>query len=133
MKNIKLLFICLFMLLSVVLFARLGNTVSAQGLWNSQIGMQDDIQDSFGDAGTNTDIRLVVANIISVFLGFLGIIFLILIIYAGFKWMMAGGNTENVEAAKKMLIAGIIGLIIIAAAYAIAAFVASAIVESTNS
>ena len=42
-----------------------------------------------------TDIRLVVARIIRVALGLLGIVAVVLIIYGGFIWMTAGGNEEK--------------------------------------
>ena len=44
-------------------------------------------------------------------------------IYAGFMWMLAQGNMEQVSKAKKLLIAGVIGLIIVVAAFVFTAFV----------
>jgi hypothetical protein len=67
---------------------------------------------------------------INVFLGFLGIIFLILVLYAGFLWMTAGGNDTKVEQAKKILSQAIIGLILIMASYAISTFVVTSISEA---
>ena len=64
-----------------------------------------------------------VSLFISVFLSFLGIIFLILILYAGFLWMTSGGNEEQITKAKGMLKNSIIGLAIIISAYAITYFV----------
>jgi hypothetical protein len=49
----------------------------------------------------------------------------------GFIWMTAGGNEEKVGKAKKMLVAGIIGLIIVVAAYAIARFAVGSIINAT--
>jgi len=60
---------------------------------------------------------------ISAFLGLLGIIFVVLIVYAGYNWMMAGGDEEKVTKAKSTLTRAIIGLIIIVAAYSITYFV----------
>lgn len=78
------------------------------------------------------DIRMTVVDIIKIVLGFLGIIVVIIILYAGFKWMTAGGNEENVTEAKKMLTNGIIGLIIILSAYALATFIISYMVGATT-
>lgn len=64
-----------------------------------------------------------IASIIRVALGFLGVIAVVIILIGGFKWMIAGGQEKGVEDAKKLLIAGIIGLAIVLAAYAIANFV----------
>ena len=64
-----------------------------------------------------------IAGIIKAFLGLLGVIFIILIIYAGFTWMTAGGEEEKVRKSKEIIKRSIIGLAIIIAAYAITAFV----------
>ena len=79
-----------------------------------------------------TDIRLVVARIIRVALGLLGIVAVALMIYAGFLWMTAGGNESQIESAKKFLINTVIGLAIILSAYAIASFVISKLVGATT-
>ncbi|MFA5128278.1 MAG: pilin [Patescibacteria group bacterium] len=71
----------------------------------------------------STDIRSIIANIIRVALGLLGIVVLVLMIYAGFLWMTAAGNEEQIEKAKKILKNAVIGLAIILMAYAIVAFV----------
>jgi len=79
-----------------------------------------------------TDIRLVVARIIRVALGFLGVVALVLILYGGFVWMTAGGNEEKIQKAKKILVNAAIGLAIILSAYAIASFVINALVSATT-
>lgn len=65
----------------------------------------------------------IVANIISVVLGLLGILFVVLMIFSGYQWMTAGGNEETVKKAQGRIKNAIIGLIIIVMAYAITAFV----------
>ncbi|PLX26786.1 hypothetical protein C0583_05820 [Candidatus Parcubacteria bacterium] len=62
-------------------------------------------------------------TIIQAFLGLLGIIFLVMIIIGGFNWMTAAGNDDKAAKAKATLNRGVIGLIIILAAYIISAFV----------
>ncbi len=64
-----------------------------------------------------------VVNVVNWILGFLVLIAVIVILIGGFRWMTAGGNEEKVAGARKTIIAGIIGLIIVLAAYAIASFV----------
>jgi len=61
--------------------------------------------------------------VINVALSFIGILFFVLILYAGFTWMTAMGGTEKVEKAKGIIEAAIIGLVLVGAAYAIANFV----------
>jgi len=60
---------------------------------------------------------------ISILLSFLGVIFMVLIIYGGILWMTAGGNDQQIEKARKILINSIIGLAIVLLAYAISVFV----------
>ncbi|MDP2708788.1 MAG: hypothetical protein Q8O93_01920 [bacterium] len=104
------------------------SVVQAAGWWEvAQEGGLDQAGRPFGEP---RDVRQVVADIIKVILGFLGIIFTGLIIFAGFKWMTAGGNEESVAGAKKLLINSVIGLTVILAAYMIANFVIAAIAES---
>ncbi|MCK4554679.1 hypothetical protein KAU19_07025 [Candidatus Parcubacteria bacterium] len=72
---------------------------------------------------TNATIGSVVAAAIKGFIALLGVIFVVLIILAGYKWMNAGGEEEKVREAKDTIRHAIIGLIIIIAAYAITEFV----------
>ena len=74
-----------------------------------------------------TDIRTTIARIISIFLGLLGIVAVCLILYAGFLWMTAQGNEEQITKAKKTMTGAVIGLIIILSAYAIVRFIFGAI------
>lgn len=78
------------------------------------------------------DIRTSVARIINVVLGLLGMISVVIVIYAGFKWMTSGGNEENAKAAQKILFAAVIGLIIILSAYAISRFVLTNVWKATT-
>lgn len=80
---------------------------------------------------SGTDLRITIANIIRTAMGLLGIIAVLIILYGGFKWMTAAGSDEKVGDAKKIITAGIIGLIIIITAYAIASFVVSSLVTAT--
>lgn len=79
-----------------------------------------------------TDIRTTIGRIIQSFLGLLGIIAVVLIIYAGFLWMTAGGNEETVSKAKRILTQAVIGLVIITSAFAITRFIFGAITEGTG-
>lgn len=80
-----------------------------------------------GQSGYNTSAPLskigVVLNVITYILGFVGVFFLIMIVYSGFQWLMAGGNEETIEKAQTRLKNSIIGFVIIAAAYGLILFV----------
>jgi ABC-type cobalt transport system substrate-binding protein len=65
----------------------------------------------------------IIATVIKAFLGFLAIIFIIIIVMAGYKYMTAGGNEDKTREAIDSIRRGIIGLIIIISAYAITYFV----------
>lgn len=93
----------------------------------------DDLSDYFGgttgtafatEAGLGSgDLVSTVASIINVILGFLGVIAVVIILFGGFKWMIAGGDKTKVDEARKWIFSGITGLVIILSAYAIASFV----------
>jgi len=89
------------------------------------------------DYGTYTglgtkDIREGIMNVINVLLGFLGILAIVIILWGGFRWLTSGGNEEKVGEAKKVITAGIIGLIIIFTAYALASFVVTQLMSATG-
>ena len=95
--------------------------------------------DSFGleTAGQATglgsaDIRLIIARVIRVFLSLLGIIALVINLYAGYLIMTAGGNEEKVNEGKRILVNGVIGLAIILSAFAITQFVISRLAGATG-
>ncbi len=129
-KLFSLIFLAIFSFLVI-------SPVQADSLWNKQIGMGIDDQagQAFGetvsDRNSVQDVRIVLAKLINIFLGFLGIIFLILIIYGGFMWMTANGQDDRVTKAKSLLVAGIIGLIIVLMSFAIAEFVTRRVFEAT--
>ena len=95
-------------------------------------------QKMVGDVGSTAGISggggltQMIGNLINVFLGFLGIIFLGLMLYAGFLWMTAQGDDTKVKKAKDMIFQAVIGLIIIVAAYAIADFVIGSLGNATS-
>lgn len=89
------------------------------------------------DYGTATglstrDVREVVARIINVAMGLLGIVAVVIILAGGFMWMIAGGSEEKVEKAKGLIFSGIIGLVIILTSFAIARFVISSLVAASS-
>lgn len=101
---------------------------------HAQVASNDLLPGEFGNAIglTTTDIRVTIANIIRIALGLLGTIALLLILYAGFIWMTAGGDQEKVSRAKKILSSALIGLLIIMASFAITSFVISRLLGATE-
>ncbi len=80
----------------------------------------------------NKDPRTMITQIINVLLTLLGIVAVVIVLLGGFKWMTAGGNEDKVGEAKKILGAGVIGLVIILAAWGIAAFVLNTLMDATG-
>jgi hypothetical protein len=67
----------------------------------------------------SANVYTLVGGAINVATSFIGAIFLILIIYAGFLWMTAGGNQEQIAKAKKIMSRAVIGVILLVSAYII--------------
>lgn len=74
-----------------------------------------------------TDIRVVVATIIRYAIGLIGIIFLALIVYAGYLWMTSAGDPEKVKKAKMIMRNAVIGAFIVLASYSIVSFILNAL------
>ena len=85
-------------------------------------------QVSLGFPGTfagfsSQDLKTTIENIVQIILGFLGIVTVILILYGGFIWMSAFGDSDKIDKAKKLISAGVIGLVVVLSTYGIASFV----------
>jgi len=78
------------------------------------------------------DPRATVAKIIRIILGFLGILGVGILIYAGFIWMTAKGEEEKINQAKKIMISASIGLVIVLASFGIASFVINRLSDATS-
>lgn len=72
---------------------------------------------------TNISVEAVVSDVISTVLALIGVLFVVLMISAGFEWMTAAGNETKVDKALHIIKTSFIGLIIVIAAYAITYFV----------
>lgn len=76
-----------------------------------------------------TDIRQAIMNVTNWILGFIAIVATLVIIYGGVQYLTAGGNEDNVAAAKKTISFGIIGIVICGLAYAMVIVVSSVILR----
>ena len=99
-------------------------------------GLKDTGQPAgFDTSVTETTLASTIGNIVQSILALLGIIFSILIVYAGILWMTAAGDEGTVTKSKDIIRNSIIGLGIVLAAYAITDFVFDALetsVQGTN-
>jgi len=78
------------------------------------------------------DPRTIIARIINTSMLFLGVIAVVIVLIGGFKWMTAGGNEKGVEDAKKLMGAGVVGLVIVLASWGIAQFIVKQLQTATN-
>lgn len=93
---------------------------AASEVLDSQFAMED-VKAIYGGQEPQ-DIRLTIVKIIRLALSFLALIFLVLILMSGFKWMTSGGNEEKIKEAQKNLVSSVVGLVIILAAWTIATY-----------
>lgn len=91
----------------------------------SDIGASLDLGDSSPEE--------IVVSVINWILGILALIAVVLVIYGGFLWMTASGNPDRVDKAKKILIAAVIGLVIILAAWGISVYAINILGGATGS
>lgn len=118
-KKIKLiLFIFGFIALTMT-----ANFVFAQGTGDT-FGINQTNTALNGSLGAaNTSPLVIGGRVIQIALSFLGLLALILTIYAGWLWMTSNGEETKVTQAKQLLRNAVIGLVIILSAWAITTFV----------
>ncbi|MCX6781758.1 MAG: pilin [Candidatus Magasanikbacteria bacterium] len=121
-----------FFLLSTQVFA-------APDIGFQQGGMAQGIanQSGYDTSGDQYALSRTIGGIIRGVLSLIGVIFLVLTIYAGLLWMTASGAEEKITKAKGIIKSSVIGLAIVASAYGITAlvmnFVIGASAPSTDS
>ncbi len=77
-------------------------------------------------AATQTSLGESITTIINYFLGLLGLVAVVFLIYAGVLMVTAGGNDEQVTKARKIIMYAIVGIVIILLSYTIVQFVSQA-------
>ncbi|MCX6795521.1 MAG: hypothetical protein NT165_02220 [Candidatus Falkowbacteria bacterium] len=91
-----------------------GNVNDVVGITNVQ---------SANIALSQNDPIVTATNLINTAMMFLGLLAVVIILVGGFKWMTAMGNDDNIKKAKALMSAGVVGLVIILAAWGIARFI----------
>ncbi len=120
-----------FAMLAAAAFAFPAQVLAAENPFTKGATLANTVGTSAGIT-TSRGLPEIIGSIINVGLGFLGIVFLVLLLYAGFLWMTAQGEPKSVDKAKEMLKQSVIGLIIIVAAFAISNFVLISLVNVTT-
>ncbi|MDP2789685.1 MAG: Ig-like domain-containing protein [bacterium] len=81
----------------------------------------------------NADLKQTIINILKWALGLLGLVAVMVMLYGGFLWLTSGGDEKKIEKAKRTLINGVIGLVIILVSWAIVLFIQRFITNATTS
>jgi hypothetical protein len=106
--------------------------VGAEYDFSANSGLNKMATEAGYETGNNSEsLESNISRNITLVLSLVGVIFIILIIYAGINWMLAQGNEEKIGKAKKIIIDSSIGLTIVVAAYAITYFVLEFIIAKT--
>ena len=75
------------------------------------------------------DLQTSVTNILNAVIGVLGIVAVIVIIIGGVTYMTSSGDAGKVKKAKDTILYGVIGLVVVALAFAIVNFVIANIIK----
>ncbi len=86
----------------------------------------------YGSATSETTVLEIIGTAINVGLSLLGVIFIILILVAGYNWMTAAGDEEKIKKAGQTIRSAIIGLLIIAGAFAIWLFISNILIGGSG-
>lgn len=129
MKKIFILSIFVIFIVSFLAFSLL-----SQASTFADINKNIETQGKTAGYETGNDYTVVVGQIIQTALSIVGVLFVLLLVYGGFLWMTAetGAGRNQIDKAKKVFIMATVGLLIIAAAYAITSFVVSTIESNSE-
>jgi hypothetical protein len=92
---------------------------------NGTYGLDDTAKKAnyIDETGKGDDVFTAVQKIVSTLLALVAIIFFVLVVYAGIRWMTSRGSEEIVLEAKKTLESAVIGLVVITSSYALTTFI----------
>ncbi len=125
-KRLKYLVFLVFVLVcivSLVIFQNIENASAGSLLEKVKQGGLDKVGSDVYGTTDPIDLRMVIVRIIQIFLSVITLLLMVYILWAGFRWMTARGDTKTVDEAKAQIKNAIIGIIIILASWGIAQFV----------
>ncbi len=116
-----------FLLPVVVVDAQTGTSLPEAGFAPlTDFDTTGEFLDASGNSVSNKP-SVFIGNLIRGIIALLGVVMLLFTVYAGFLWMTAGGNAEQVDKAKGWVRNGAIGLLIVFTSFAIATFVVNSL------
>jgi len=133
MKKLVILLISMGLvgLLTSVTLAQGGVNNNQGGVNNNQGGVNDN-----GSSGSTVNltnpissdsIPALIGRVITAVLGVVGSIALLMVIYGGFTWMLAAGNSEKIKKGRDIIVWAMLGLVVIFTSYALVRFVITSI------
>ncbi len=119
-------------LATVIVGLLIAPTLLFAALDKSRSDLEKNLIDEASNAGYKTtnsqsSITILAGTVVRTAISLLGIIFIAYTIYAGYLWMTAAGNEENVTKAKNILRNVVIGLIVVLASAAVYLFIKAAL------
>ncbi|MFA6393485.1 MAG: hypothetical protein WCW25_01230 [Patescibacteria group bacterium] len=113
--------------------AVLAQTPAPTGLTGkTTAGLLETFKAGYGTEPQAIDFYDRAGSILGIALSFIGIIFLGIMIYAGFTWMLARGNQQEADKAKELIQQAVIGLVIVLSAYVITKFAGEILTKPTT-
>jgi len=109
-----------------------GSVLTAQAI-DLGGGIVDNAREAAGFKQANeTSFAEILGSVVQTALSFIGVIFIALMVYAGYLWMTARGEESEIDKAQDIIRAAIIGLIITLAAYSITYFIIPKVLDKTT-
>lgn len=116
-----------FISLAIVILLILPSTVFALNLGGNLL---ESARDKSGYArASETTLASNLGMVVNVVLSFAGVIFMSLMVYAGYLWMTARGNEQQIDKSLAIIKAAVIGMIITVGSYSITNFIVPKILE----
>jgi len=115
-----LMFVCLFGFFNVALAADDAKTAVSSAVKAVEDGFGKDIVSGGSDPAVKT--QELIGNAIKIFLGLVGTIALLVFLYSGIMWMLAGGKEAFVQKAESSMIWAALGLFVVFISYTIIAY-----------
>jgi len=128
MKKIVLTILFSFFLLTPAWAADLGD---AFGNYEREAPIDTIAKEANFQSTENNNIENLIQTVLNLLFSVIGAIFIALTILAGFRWMTADGNQEQVTKAKHSIKSSLIGVAVVILAYALTYFVFSIFISKS--
>ena len=96
--------------------------ISVKAAWGMEAAWPSRMPKGQDSSSASNSLAIAIGSIIGNILTFLGVIFLLLMIYGGVTWMTAAGDEKKVTKAKELITAAVIGLVVVLSAYALTTY-----------